>query len=63
MKNQHEDGFISHVTFWQRDAFEGMVSTYAIAFRDKHLSDEMQPPLLAEAVAAVAARGRVEVFL
>jgi len=63
MKNQHEDGFISHVTFWQRDAFEEMVSTYAIAFRNKYLTDEMQPPLLAEAVAAVAARGRGEAFL
>lgn len=63
MKNQHEDGFVSHVTFWQRDAFEEMVSTYAIAFRNKYLTDEMQPPLLAEAVAAVAARGRGTAFL
>lgn len=63
MKNQHGDGFISHVTFWQRDAFEEMVSTYAIAFRNKYLTDEMQPPLLAEAVSAVAARGRGEAFL
>jgi neutral trehalase len=58
LKNQHSDGFISHVTFWQRDAYEDMVSTYAIAFRNKYLSDEMQPPLLAEAVEAVAKRGR-----
>ena len=58
LKNQHDDGFVSHVTFWQRDQFEEMVSTYAIAFRTKYLSDEMQPPLLAEAVAAVADRGR-----
>lgn len=58
LKNQHNDGFVSHVTFWQRDAFEEMVSTYAIAFRSKYLSDEMQPPLLAEAVAAVALHGR-----
>lgn len=63
MKNQHEDGFVSHVTFWQRDAYEEMVSTYAIAFRNKYLTDEMQPPLLAEAVAAVAARGRGTAFL
>lgn len=63
MKNQHDDGFVSHVTFWQRDAFEEMVSTYAIAFRNKYLTDEMQPPLLAEAVAAVAARGRGTAFL
>ena len=58
LKNQHADGFVSHVTFWQRDEFEEMVSTYAIAFRNRYLSDEMQPPLLAEAVAAVAQRGR-----
>ena len=58
LKNQHPDGFVSHVTFWQRDAFEEMVSTYAIAFRNRYLSDEMQPPLLAEAVSAIASRGR-----
>ncbi|MEY4151740.1 MAG: hypothetical protein RJB28_807, partial [Actinomycetota bacterium] len=52
LKNQHDDGFISHVTFWQRDVYEDMVSTYDIAFRTKYLSDEMQPPLLAEAVHA-----------
>lgn len=63
LKNQHQDGFVSHVTFWQRDAYEEMVSTYAIAFRSKYLSDEMQPPLLAEAVEAVAKRGRGNEFL
>ncbi len=63
LKNQHDDGFISHVTFWQRDSFEEMVSTYAIAFRSKYLSDEMQPPLLAEAVQAVAERGRGTEFI
>lgn len=63
LKNQHPDGFISHVTFWQRDAFENMVSTYAIAFRNRNLSDEMQPPLLAEAVYAVAKRGRGAEFI
>jgi neutral trehalase len=61
--NQHEDGFVSHVTFWQRDVFEAMVSTYAIAFRNRYLSDEMQPPLLAEAVDAVAKRGRGVEFI
>ena len=63
LKNQHDDGFVSHVTFWQRDSFEEMVSTYAIAFRSKYLSDEMQPPLLAEAVQAVAQRGRGAEFI
>ncbi|MFM7889967.1 MAG: amylo-alpha-1,6-glucosidase [Actinomycetota bacterium] len=63
LKNQHDDGFISHVTFWQRDQHEEVVSNYAIAFRNKYLTDEMQPPLLAEAVAAVAARGRGAAFI
>lgn len=63
IKNQHSDGFISHVTFWQRDAYEALVSTYDIAFRNRYLSDEMQPPLLAEAVKAVASRGRGTSFL
>ncbi len=63
LKNQHSDGFISHVTFWQRDAYEEMVSTYAIAFRNRYLSDEMQPPLLAEAVSAVARNGRGVEFI
>ncbi len=61
--NQHQDGFVSHVTFWQREDFEEVVAHYAIAFRGRHLSDEMQPPLLAEAVAAVAERGRGAEFL
>ncbi len=61
--NQHPDGFISHVTFWQRDSYEEMISTYDIAFRSKYLSDEIQPPLLAEAVRAVAERGRGSEFL
>lgn len=63
LKNQHKDGFVSHVTFWQRDEYEEMVSTYAIAFRSRYLSDEMQPPLLAEAVEAVARRGRGAEFI
>ncbi len=61
--NQHSDGFISHVTFWQRDVYEDLVGTYDIAFRNRYLSDEMQPPLLAEAIQAVALRGRGTAFL
>jgi hypothetical protein len=61
--NQHPDGFISHVTFWQRDSHEEMISTYDIAYRSKYLSDEIQPPLLAEAVLAIAQRGRGTEFL
>lgn len=63
LRNQHSDGFISHVTFWQRDLYEELVGTYDIAFRNRYLSDEMQPPLLAEAVHAVALRGRGAAFL
>lgn len=63
LKNQHPDGFISHVTFWQRDTYEDLIATYDIAFRNRYLSDEMQPPLLAEAVQAVAQRGRGTAFL
>lgn len=63
LKNQHSDGFVSHVTFWQRDEYEALVGTYDIAFRSRHLSDEMQPPLLVEAVHAVARRGRGSAFL
>jgi glycogen debranching enzyme len=58
LANQQANGFIPHVIFWQRERFEDAVSTYAIAFRTRWLSDQMQPPLLAEAVGAVARRGR-----
>src|SRR5687768_9060557 len=54
LANQHPDGMVSHVTFWQRERYEEMLSTYAIAYRTPHLSDCMQPPLLAEAVHTVA---------
>ena len=63
LANQHDDGFVSHVTFWQRERYERMLSTYAIAYRTPWLSDSMQPPVLAEAVAAVAHRGRGEAFV
>jgi len=58
LANQQDDGLIPHVIFWQRERFEASVSTYAIAFRTRWLSDQMQPPLLAEAVEATARRGR-----
>ena len=63
LAHQQEDGFIPHVIFWQRDQHEASVGTYAIAFRTRWLSDQMQPPLLAEAVAAVAKRGRGKEYL
>jgi glycogen debranching enzyme len=63
LANQHDDGLVSHVTFWQRERYEEMLATYAIAYRTPWLSDCMQPPVLAEAVAAVAERGRGDAFL
>lgn len=63
LANQQDDGFIPHVIFWQRDLYEDAVATYAIALRTRWLSDQMQPPLLAEAVAAVAKRGRGAEYL
>jgi glycogen debranching enzyme len=56
LRNQQPDGFVAHVTFWQREAYEEMLKTYSIAYRTPYLSDCIQPPLLAEAVEA-AARG------
>ena len=54
LANAQPDGFVAHVTFWQRERFEALLSTYAIAYRTPYLSDCIQPPLLAEAVAAAA---------
>ncbi len=56
LANAQPDGFVAHVTFWQRERFEDLLGTYAIAYRTPYLSDCIQPPVLAEAVAA-AARG------
>jgi hypothetical protein len=54
LANQQPDGFVAHVTFWQRERYEEMLQTYAIAYRTPYLSDCIQPPVLAEAVAAAA---------
>src|SRR5262245_58375770 len=56
LANQQPDGFVAHVTFWQRERFEALLSTYSIAYRTPYLSDSIQRPVLAEATAA-AARG------
>jgi hypothetical protein len=56
LANAQPDGFVAHVTFWQRERYQELLSTYAIAYRTPYLSDCIQPPVLAEAVAA-AARG------
>jgi len=47
------------VTFWQREKYADLLGTYSIAYRTPYLSDCMQPPVLAEGVAA-AARGEGE---
>jgi glycogen debranching enzyme len=61
LANQQPDGFIGHVTFWQRERYEELLSTYSIAYRTPHLSDCIQPPVLAEALQAAAkGEGRVE---
>ena len=54
LRNQQPDGFVAHVTFWQREAYEEMLKTYSIAYRTPYLSDCIQPPVLAEAVEAAA---------
>lgn len=63
LANQQPDGFVAHVTFWQREAYEDRLARYSIAYRTPYLSDCIQPPVLAEAVAAVAARGRGDAYL
>jgi glycogen debranching enzyme len=63
LANQQPDGLVPHVTFWQGEAFEERLADYSIAHRTPYFSDCMQPPLLVEAVAAVAASGRGEPFL
>jgi glycogen debranching enzyme len=63
LANQQPDGLVPHVTFWQGETFEDRLADYSIAHRTPYFSDCMQPPLLAEAVAAVAARGSGEPFL
>lgn len=55
--NVHEDGLLSHVTFWQRERYEEMLSTYAIAYRSPYLSDCIQPPVIAEVTEMVVERG------
>jgi len=63
LANQQPDGFVAHVTFWQRERFEELLSTYAIAYRTPYLSDCIQPPVLAEAVAAGAQGPGAEDYL
>ena len=55
--NQQPDGFLAHVTFWQRELYEEMLSTYSIAYRTPYLSDCIQPPVPAESLEYVVNRG------
>ncbi len=57
LANQQPDGFVAHVTFWQREKYEEMLKTYSISYRTPYLSDCPQPPVLGEAIEAVARRG------
>jgi hypothetical protein len=57
LANQQQDGFIAHVTFWQRDRYAKLLETYDIAYRTPHLSDCIQPPVLGEALLAVKRAG------
>ena len=63
LANAQPDGFVAHVTFWQRERFEALLSTYSIAYRTPYLSDCIQPPVLAEAVAAAATGPGGDAFL
>ncbi len=63
LANAQPDGFVAHVTFWQREKFEALLSTYSIAYRTPYLSDCIQPPVLAEAVAAAARGSGGDAFL
>jgi hypothetical protein len=63
LANAQPDGFVGHVTFWQRERFEALLATYSIAYRTPYLSDCIQPPVLAEAVAAAADGPGGEAFL
>ena len=63
LRNAQPDGFVAHVTFWQREAYEEMLKTYSIAYRTPYLSDCIQPPVLAEAVAAAAGGDGGDAFL
>lgn len=63
LANQQPDGFVPHMTYWQRERPVDPNAPYQVAGRSRRISDSMQPPVLAEAVAAVARRGRGAAFL
>ncbi len=57
LANQFPDGFVSHMTLWRQDLLDRAAARLQINRRTPWLSDAMQPPLLAEALAAVVQRG------
>jgi len=61
--NQQADGFIGHVTLWQRERHAHLLANYNIAYRTPYVSDCIQPPVLAEAVWDVARAGRGTPFV
>ncbi len=61
--NQQPDGFVPHMTLWPAERPPDPSGPYRVPGRSPWLSASMQPPVLAEAVAAVAARGRGASFL
>lgn len=63
LENQQPDGFVAHVTFWQREKYEHLLSTYEIAYRTPYLSNCIQPPLLAEALYAASKQGADAAYL
>jgi Mannosylglycerate hydrolase MGH1-like glycoside hydrolase domain len=60
--SQQPDGFIPHVTYWSAEE-PVLVGPYQVAGLSPWVSARMQPPVLAEAVDAVAARGRGSAYL
>jgi len=63
LASQQPDGFIPHMTFWQRERPSDPSRPYETPGVSAQRSESMQPPVLAEAVAAVAMRGRGVAFL
>ncbi len=63
LQTQQADGFIGHVTFWQRERYAHLLANYNVACRTPYLSDSIQPPVLAEAVWDVARAGRGTPFV
>jgi glycogen debranching enzyme len=60
--SQQRDGFIPHVTYWSSQK-PVLTSPYQVAGPSAWQSASMQPPVLAEAVACVASRGRGSAYL